>query len=156
MIVGATYGALDYQIKIKELQPQMKFNTLSDGLTLVVIPEEKKNIRVKAVDPTHQSNLQLLNVVGFIGVFIGNAILPQFANASLSEISDQQALTIQPAGWAFSIWGIIYMLLTTFVVYQALPDSVVPERNNDLIFNKLGYLPCINFSLTPIWFYFFQ
>ena len=76
MIVGATYGALDYQIKIKELQPQMKFNTLSDGLTLVVIPEEKKNIRVKAVDPTHQSNLQLLNVVGFIGVFIGNAILP--------------------------------------------------------------------------------
>ena len=72
----------------------MKTNTLSDGLTLVVIPEEKKNIRVKAVDPTYQSNLQLLNVVGFILVFIGNAILPQFANASLSEISDQQALTI--------------------------------------------------------------
>ena len=81
MIKGAASGALDVnQIKIKESQPQMKVNNLSDGLTLVVLPDaykkEKTNKRVKAVDPSHQSNLQILNVVGYIGVFIGNAILP--------------------------------------------------------------------------------
>ena len=48
------------------------------------------------------------------------------------------------------------MLLTIFVVYQALPDSVAPERNNDLIFNKLGYLPIINFGLNGSWLLVWQ
>ena len=47
---------------------------------------------------------------------------------------------ITPAGFAFAIWGVIYALITGFVVYQALPTTWVPDRNDDLIFNKIGFV----------------
>jgi len=62
-----------------------------------------------------------------------------------------------PAGWAFSIWGIIFSLLGVFTVYQALPTSWVPGRNNTLIFEDIGYQFFINMmvlSLWPILFWF--
>jgi hypothetical protein len=55
------------------------------------------------------------------------------------DISDQWDLRIMPAGWAFSIWGIIFTLLGVFVGYQALPSSWVPGRNDTLIFEDIGY-----------------
>ena len=49
-----------------------------------------------------------------------------------------------PAEWAFSIWGVIYGLISIFVVYQALPDSLVPDRNNDLIFTDINFWFFVN------------
>lgn len=37
---------------------------------------------------------------------------------SVGEISNQFDVLITPAGYAFSIWGLIYLLLTGFIVYQ--------------------------------------
>lgn len=37
------------------------------------------------------------------------------------EISDSFDIYFVPAGYVFSIWGLIYLLLITFAVYQALP-----------------------------------
>jgi len=59
-------------------------------------------------------------------------------------------------GWAFAIWGIIYLLLTIFVVYQALPASVATGRNDDLIFNKIGWLLPVNFLLNAVWLFVFM
>jgi hypothetical protein len=36
---------------------------------------------------------------------------------SLSEITDQWDTRIDPATWAFAIWGVIYSLLGSFVFY---------------------------------------
>lgn len=60
------------------------------------------------------------------------------------------------AGYAFAIWGLIYFLLTIFVVYQALPMSAVPDRNNNLIFNTIGWLVPVNFLLNSLWLFIFQ
>jgi len=37
------------------------------------------------------------------------------------EISDRFAIYFVPAGYVFSIWGIIYLGLIAFTIYQALP-----------------------------------
>jgi hypothetical protein len=45
------------------------------------------------------------------------------------EISDRFAIYFVPAGYVFSIWGLIYLGLIAFTVYQALPA----QRENELI-----------------------
>lgn len=37
---------------------------------------------------------------------------------SIGEISDRYPTLLTPAGWAFSIWGLIYLLLILFTGYQ--------------------------------------
>ena len=37
------------------------------------------------------------------------------------EISDSFPVLFTPAGYVFAIWGVIYILLIGFTVYQALP-----------------------------------
>ncbi|EMR01030.1 hypothetical protein [Cesiribacter andamanensis] len=39
-------------------------------------------------------------------------------NTSIGEISDRYPTLLTPAGWAFSIWGLIYLLLILFTAYQ--------------------------------------
>jgi len=36
---------------------------------------------------------------------------------SLSEVTEDWSLPIDPAGWAFSIWGVIYGFMGVFVAW---------------------------------------
>ena len=47
-------------------------------------------------------------------------------------------------------------MLATFVVYQALPNKNVPNRNNQLIFGKIKYLFAINMVLNGSWLIVFM
>ena len=63
--------------------------------------------------------LSILNVLGFLGVVIVNALavtLP-LNNKTTGELSDQYPNLFVPAGLTFSIWGVIYILLAIFVIY---------------------------------------
>jgi benzodiazapine receptor len=51
------------------------------------------------------------------------------------EISDSFDVFFVPAGYVFSIWGVIYLFLLGFTVYQALPS----QRENPAL-QKIGYL----------------
>ena len=51
---------------------------------------------------------------------------------------------LNPTALTFSIWGIIYSCIIIFVVYQALPADMVPNRPDDLIFNRIGYVFVLN------------
>ncbi len=55
-------------------------------------------------------------------------ILP-FNGQETGEISDRFEILFVPAGYVFSIWGLIYLGLIAFTVYQALPA----QRDNALI-----------------------
>jgi translocator protein len=46
-----------------------------------------------------------------------------------ADISDRFPTLFTPAGYVFSIWGIIYLLLMGFVVYQVLPA----QRSNAIL-----------------------
>lgn len=54
-------------------------------------------------------------------------ILPLFGR-NTAEVSDRYPSLFTPAGYAFSIWGVIYLLLAAFIVYQALPAGRANPR----------------------------
>ncbi len=62
----------------------------------------------------------VLNLLGFLGVIVVNGLanaLP-INNRTTGELSDLYPNLFVPAGLTFSIWGIIYLLLAIFIVYQ--------------------------------------
>jgi benzodiazapine receptor len=69
--------------------------------------------------------LQSLNVLAFAVTVTVNALASSLAlnGRTTAEVSDLYPTLVTPAGYVFSIWGVIYTLLLFFVVYQALPSQ---------------------------------
>jgi hypothetical protein len=65
----------------------------------------------------------IANLVGLlvvIGVnYLANAW--EFNGHTTGEVVNADPVPFQPAGWVFSIWGLIYVLLLVFTVYGLLP-----------------------------------
>lgn len=97
---------------------------------------------------------QILNIVALGAVITINALanLLPINNLTTGEISDSFASLVTPAGYVFSIWGLIYLLLIVFVIYQARPA----EHDNPLL-ERLGYAfvwSCVfNFLWIFAWHY---
>ncbi|HEX8248454.1 MAG TPA: TspO/MBR family protein [Pyrinomonadaceae bacterium] len=66
---------------------------------------------------------QMLVILATVGVIIINYLAGTGAisNTSVGDISDKYPTLITPAAYAFSIWGLIYLGMILFSVYQALP-----------------------------------
>lgn len=94
------------------------------------------------VGTTRRIIYQILNVMFILGTPVSSTIT-YLIFPTLSEQGDNERL-ISPAGWAFSIWGVIYSLLAGFTVYQAIPGAWISNRNDDLIFNWITYAWWIN------------
>jgi hypothetical protein len=63
-----------------------------------------------------------------------------------AEISDRFSVFVIPAGYVFSIWGLIYLLLGAYTVWQALP-----RNREDGTLRSLGYLPALTGVLNAAW-----
>ena len=100
--------------------------------------------------------LQILNVIGFFIAMLLNGLSPVIMPQSLTEITDNIGALIEPDGYAFAIWGLIYSLLGVFTVYQALPSSWVPSRNDQLIYYDIGYVFFANMIINGVWLIIFQ
>lgn len=89
---------------------------------------------------TKRSNsrlLPVLNIVAFAAVLLINYLsnaLP-INGRTAGEISDALPSFFTPAGYTFSIWGLIYLALTGFIVYQALP-----AQRNAAFQQRIGWL----------------
>ena len=97
-----------------------------------------------------------MNVGAFALTMVMNWVAQSVFPNTHPQIAEEWDLRMMPAGWAFSIWGIIFSLLGVFVGYQALPDAWVPDRNNTLIYSDIGYRFLINMVLNSLWLVFFQ
>ena len=95
-----------------------------------------------------------LNFIGFLAVVIVNAlavILP-INNRSTKELSDKYPNLFVPAGITFSIWGIIYILLLLFIVYQFVV-AFKKNSNEKGIFEKIGIVFFISCILNVAWIF---
>ena len=70
---------------------------------------------------------------------------------STGEISDRFESYFVPAGYVFSIWGLIYLGLLAFNVYQALPA----QRNNPRLV-KIGWAVVIANLANASWMFFWH
>ncbi len=59
-----------------------------------------------------------------------------------NEVSDKYPTILTPAGYAFSIWGLIYFGLIAFTIYQLLPSKLVRLRSVRLLYIVSCVLNC--------------
>ena len=103
------------------------------------------------VSPDHRR--QWLTVAAFAVTVIVNAlanILP-INGQQTGAISDRFEVFVIPAGYVFSMWGVIYLLLAAFTIDQARPS-----RADDATLRRLGYLPLLTGVLNTAWLLLFQ
>lgn len=84
-----------------------------------------------------KTSLQFLNIVAFVGTVVVNILantLP-IAGKTTGELSDLYPNLFVPAGFTFAIWGVIYILLALFVIYQALD---ILKLNKNPVVEKIG------------------
>ena len=99
-----------------------------------------------------------LNFIGVAAVIFVNAlaVLLPINNKTTQELSDKYPNLFVPAGITFSIWGIIYILLMMFAIYQFVVAfrKASDERG---IFEKIGilfFISCIfNIAWILAWHY---
>ena len=83
----------------------------------------------------------IVNVIGYLGTVTVNGLanaLP-LNNKTTGELSDQYPNLFVPAGLTFSIWGVIYVLLAIFIIYQLVYAFSKTERHSPFI-ERIGIL----------------
>ena len=70
------------------------------------------------------------NIVALILVIVVNALanILRFGGQTTGDVSNKYYSMFTPAGFTFTIWSLIYLLLAFFVVYQSLPAQRNDER----------------------------
>jgi len=74
--------------------------------------------------------IRFLGLISLLATITVNALanaLP-INNIQTGAVSDSFAALFTPAGYVFAIWGVIYLALTVFAIYQFLPAQKNNER----------------------------
>jgi benzodiazapine receptor len=93
---------------------------------------------------------QVVNVLATVALITVNALANTLPLNGLNtgEISDRFEVFFVPAGYVFSIWGLIYLALAAFTVYQALPA----QRENPHL-RRIGYLYALSCAANVAWLF---
>jgi hypothetical protein len=101
-------------------------------------------------------SLSILNLLSFVSIVIVNylAVTLPLNNKTTGVLSDQYPNLFVPVGLTFSIWGIIYLLLGIFIVYQ-LVYAFKKDIQNSSFLEKIGilfFVSCLaNFTWIFAW-----
>jgi hypothetical protein len=94
------------------------------------------------------------NILFFILTVIVNSIAGSttlIGGRNTATVSNNNPTLITPAGYVFAIWGVIYILLGVFAVYQALPR----ERSSNY-HEKIGWLFVLSSLINIAWIFVWQ
>ena len=98
--------------------------------------------------------LKWINTVAFALTVVVNGLAGSttiLGGKLTAEISDANPTLITPAGYVFSIWGVIYILLGIFVIFQALPSQKGKGYQE-----KIGWLFVSSCVLNIAWLFLWQ
>lgn len=98
--------------------------------------------------------LRWLNVLAFALTVVVNGLAGSttiIGGKLTSAISDANPSLITPAGYVFSIWGVIYILLGVFVIFQVLPSQKGKDYHG-----KIGWLFVLSSLLNIAWLFLWQ
>jgi hypothetical protein len=95
--------------------------------------------------------LKIANAIGFLITLSVNAaanILP-LNGVTTGELSDIYGNLFTPAGYVFSIWSVIYLLLGAFIFYQF-------TVNDEDLHEKVGWYFVLSCFFNSIWIFFWH
>lgn len=101
------------------------------------------------------SSLRIITAILFIMMVIVNGL----ANAlpingqTTGEVSDYYANLFAPAGYTFAIWGLIYVLLFAYTIYQLGIFRKMSNQNNNELLDKIGLIFSITSVANTIWIF---
>ena len=100
------------------------------------------------------SLLKMANIIAFVMTVAVNGLAGSttvLGGKNTAQISDANPTLVTPAGYVFSIWGVIYILLGVFVVYQALPS----QQGKDFQ-KRIGWLFVLSSIVNIGWLFLWQ
>jgi translocator protein len=100
------------------------------------------------------ATVRYANIVFFVLTVIVNGIAGSttlIGGQNTAAVSNKYPTLITPAGYVFAIWGIIYVLLGVFVVYQSLPK----QRTSEFV-GKIGWLFVVSSIINMAWIFVWQ
>jgi len=106
------------------------------------------------MSPANQTPLKATNIIAFALTVLVNSLAGSttlIGNKTTADVSNLNPTLITPAGYVFAIWGIIYILLGVFVVFQALPS----EKGKDYQ-SKISWLFILSSLLNIAWLFLWQ
>ncbi len=105
-------------------------------------------------NPVTKKLIQVLNILGFIGTIVINtlAVTLPLNGKSTGALSDMYPNLFVPAGLIFSIWGVIYILLLLFSIYQAR-DLFKKGAQNMPFLDKIGWFFVFASILNMAWIF---
>jgi hypothetical protein len=98
--------------------------------------------------------LKWMNIISFALTVLVNGLAGSttiLGGKLTAEISDANPTLITPAGYVFSIWGVIYILLGIFVVFQALPSQ--KEKGYQ---ERISWLFVLSSMINIAWLFLWQ
>jgi hypothetical protein len=98
--------------------------------------------------------LQVLNGIAFVSVVFINYLSNTgvMNGRTIGSLSDTIRSLFTPAGYAFSIWGLIYTFLLGFIIYQG--RSLFVKVKNDDFVEKIGFWFIISCIANSAWVFF--
>ena len=98
--------------------------------------------------------LPTLNLLGFLGTVIVNGLATTLPinDKTTGELSDQYPNLFVPAGVTFSIWGLIYILLAIFVIYQ-LVLAIKKDTQQSSFIERIGLLFFVSSLANISWIF---
>ena len=114
----------------------------------------KNTSRVILTVAESSSPTKWINILAFVLTVIVNSLAGSttiLGGKLTAEISDANPTLITPAGYVFSIWGIIYILLGAFVVFQALPS-----QQGKGFQKSVGWLFVLSSIANIVWLFLWQ
>src|SRR5699024_2878392 len=98
-----------------------------------------------------KKKLQIANIISLIAVIIINylSVTGMFNGTTIGEVSAQYQSYVTPAGYAFSIWSLIYLGLTAFVIFQG--RSLSGKKPNNDIAVQIGWWFVLSSIANGLW-----
>lgn len=102
---------------------------------------------MKSPNPATRSLAQRIAIILAVVVQIGATFLPQLGfGEPIGNRSDAIRTLITPSGWAFAIWGPLFLGSAIYAIWQALPA----QRTNALL-DRIGWASVVALSSQGIW-----
>jgi hypothetical protein len=98
--------------------------------------------------------LKWTNIIVFVLTVLVNGLAGGtkiIGNKTTADISNAYPTLITPAGYVFSIWSVIYILLGVFVVFQALPNQKGKGYQR-----RIGWLFVLSSLINIAWLFLWQ
>jgi hypothetical protein len=95
----------------------------------------------------------IFNILALIAALVLNGLATSLplGGRTTAEISDSFNILFVPAGYVFSIWGLIYLALIGFAVFQALPA----QQNNRWV-RATGWWFALSSLANALWIVFWH